>query len=197
MTHSFQPQIIRRDSVVPLRLIASGWVIGVISIMSEEPVASRIIALMGITLLAGGAVALTMSKARLWRMLIGASAGAVTIYLGFRFAVADRLWPARGQLREIAHRPHLAAIAVGLAVLAIGVGAVLEAVRAQSEPGSSPAIVRVALISIGMFMAASLCSLAGVRVLVTLLVTLAVAAGLAAMSWLRRERPAEWFYPAP
>ena len=197
MTHSFQPQIIRRDSVVPLRLVAGGWIVGAVVIFTDQPVASRIIALMGITLLAGGVLAVALSGTRMWRMLLGAASGAVTTFLGFRFAFTERLWPARSQLTELVSREHLAAIVLGLAVFAIGLGAILEAVRAQSDPGKSPAVVRVILIGIGMFIAASLCSLAGVRASISILVTLAVAAGLAAMAWLRRERPSDWFYPSP
>jgi len=91
----------------------------------------------------------------------------------------------------------LAAVTVGLSVFSIGLGGVLEAVRAQTMPGSSPTIVRIALICIGMAMTFALTRAAGVSTSIALLATMATAAGLAAMAWLRNERPAADFVPQP
>jgi len=197
MTYTFQPQFIKRDSAVPIRMIVCGWVVAIATILYRNPASNAVIAIMGLTLLAGGLVALTLSADRMWRMVLGATAGALATLLGYRFAIADRLWPARSNVREILDLDHFAAIVLGLAVLAIGLGGVLEAVRAQASPGASPVIVRAYLIALGMTIAAALCRVAGVSAGVMVLVLIACGLGLGALAWLRRERPLSDFRPQP
>lgn len=197
MTFSFEPQLIKQDSAIPLRMMVGGWIVGVIAILVVGPVANTVIALMGLTLLAGGLVALALKGSRMWRMLLCASTGAVATFLGYRFALAERLIPAIDDPLELLDSDHIAAVAVGLGVLSIGLGGVLEAIRAQSAPGTSPVFVRIALIIVGMVIAGGLCAAAGVSTNITILVTLATAASLGAMAWFRHERPASDFIPQP
>lgn len=197
MTLTFQPQFIKQDSAVPLRMMVGGWAIAAAAIVVVGPVANRAIALMGLTLLAGGLIAMTLLSPRMWRMLLGASAGAVAAWLGYRFAFPDRLLPARDEPRDLLDREHLAAVAIGLSVLSIGLGGMLEAVRAQAAPGSSPWPVRVLLLAIGMGISWTICSIVDVSSGVKIIVVLATAAGLAALTWLRRERPIDHFTPRP
>ena len=161
------------------------------------PVANTIIALMGVSLLAGGLVAISLRGERMWRMILGATGGAIAIWLGFRFAVSERLIHVRDSPFDLADTDLLAAIALGLSVLTIGLGGVLEAIRAQTMPGTSPAPVRVLLILLGMAMTFALCNTAGVSGGIGLIATFAAGAGLAAMAWLRNERPAGDFVPQP
>ena len=86
---------------------------------------------------------------------------------------------------------------MGLGALSIGVGGLLEAMRAQNEPGESPVVVRIALIAIGMFIAGAICAWAGVSAGISVVVTLATGCALAAMAWLRSERPLADFRPSP
>lgn len=197
MTYTFQPQIIKRDSPVPLRLIVGGWLISVLVILTQGTVANVFIALMGVTLLAGGLVALSLKSSRMWRMVLGGTAGALATWLGYRFAFVERLFPARDAPRELLDVEIVASIILGLAVLAIGLGGILEAVRAQAAPGRSPIVVRVYMIALGMVIAGAICAAAGISTGVTVLVLLAIAAVLGALAWLRRERPSSDFTPRP
>jgi hypothetical protein len=197
MTFSFQPQLIKQDSAVPLRMMAGGWLVGTAAIIFVGSVANRAVAVMGLTLIAGGLIALTLTGPRTWRMVLGASAGALAAWLGYRFAFPDRLIPARDDPGELLDAEHFAAVAIGLSVLSIGIGGLLEAVRAQASPGTSHVAVRALLVAIGMFIAGAICSAIGVSTQISILVTLATAAGLIAMAWLRRERPTSDFTPRP
>lgn len=197
MAFSFEPQLIKQDSAVPLRMMTGGWAAGVVTILVAGPVANRVIALMGISLIAGGLIALQLRGTRMWRMVLGASTGAVAAWLGFRFALSDRLLRVVDDPLQLSDTDLLAAIGLGLCVLAIGVGGVLEAVRAQSAPGSSPLPVKVFLIFVGLFITAAIASSVGVSTGITLLLATATAAGLSAMAFLRRERPASDFVPQP
>lgn len=197
MTYTFQPQFIKRDSAVPIRMVVGGWAVAMAAILYDGPVANAVIAMMGITLLAGGLVAMSLYANRMWRMILGATGGAVATLLGYEFAIADRLWPARDAIRDILDIEHAVAIVLGLAILSIGLGGMLEAVRAQAAPGKSPIAVRAYLIILGMVIAASLCRLAGVSTGVTVLVLVACGLGLGALAWLRRERPLSDFSPQP
>ena len=152
---------------------------------------------MGISLVAGGLVGLHFRANRMYRMVLGASTGAIAAWLGFRFAFSDRLIPAVGDPFELANSSRLGAIALGLSVLSIGLGGVLEAVRAQASPGSSPLPVKVFLIFVGLTITAAIASAAGVSTSITLLLALAAAAMLSAMAFLRNERPSSDFIPQP
>lgn len=197
MTLTFQPQFIKQDSAVPLRMMVGGWAIAAAAIVVVGPVANRAIALMGVTLLAGGLIAMTLLSPRMWRMLLGASAGAVAAWLGYRFAFPDRLIPARDEPRDLLDREKLAAVAIGLSMLSIGLGGLLEAVRAQAAPGSSPWPIRAALVAIGSAISWTACSIVGISLGVKVIVVLATGAGLVALTWLRRERPVDHFTPRP
>jgi len=197
MTLTFQPQFIKQDSAVPLRMMVGGWAIGVAAIVVAGPVTNRFIAVVGITLLAGGLVAMTLIASRTWRMVLGASAGAFAAWLGYRFAFPDRILVAKDDPLDLLDRDHIAAIATGLSVLAIGIGGLLEALRAQAAPGSSPTPVRVLLVLIGMGIAAAACLTLEVSGAITALVAVATGIGLVALTWLRRERPTSDFIPRP
>jgi len=197
MTYTFQPQFIKRDSPVPLRLIVGGWIISVIVIVTQGTVANVLIALMGVTLLGGGLLALSLKSSRMWRMVLGGTAGALATWLGYQFAFVDRLIPGRNAPRELLDVEIIASIILGLAVLAIGIGGLLEAVRAQAAPGNSPVLVRIYMIALGMAIAAAICATAGISNGVTIIVLLAIAAVLGALAWLRRERPSSDFTPTP
>ncbi len=197
MTYTFQPQFIKKDSHVPIRMIVGGWVVAIATILYGSPVANAVIAMMGITLLAGGLVAMSLYASRMWRMILGATGGALATLLGYEFAIADRLWPARDAVRDILDIEHGVAIVLGLSVLSIGLGGMLEAVRAQAAPGQSPVAIRAYLIALGMVIAASLCRIAGVSAGVTVLVLVACGICLGALAWLRRERPLSDFSPQP
>jgi len=197
MSFSFQPQLIKQDSAVPLRMMVGGWVVGVIAVLIVGPVANTLIALMGFTLVAGGLVALNLRGPRMWRMVLGAITGAIASWMGYRFAFTERLLPSRDEPLDLLDREHIAAVAVGLSMLAIGVGGLLESVRAQAAPGTSPIAVRLLLILIGMVIAGGTCAVVGVSSNISILVTMAAAAGLAAMAWLRTERPTTDFVPRP
>ncbi len=180
-------------------MMFAGWIVAVFSVITVGAVANRAIAIMGFTLLAGGLIAATLQSTRMWRMLIGAAAGAVAVWLGYRFAIEDRILPAvrSEEPLDLVDREHLGAIGVGLGALAIGLGGLLEAMRAQSEPGESPIVVRIILIAIGMFIAGAVCAWAGVSAGISVVVTLATGSALAAMAWLRSERPLADFQPSP
>jgi len=197
MTITFQPQFIKQDSAVPLRMMVGGWAIAVAAIISVGPVANRFFAFVGVTLLAGGLIALTLTGTRTWRMVLGSSAGGLAAWLGYKFAFPDRLIPAKDDPIDLIDRNHLAAIALGLAMLAIGLGGMLEAVRAQGSAGSSPWPVRVVLLLVGIFIAAAACAAFEVSAGVTVLVLVATTIGLIALTWLRRERPSSHFVPRP
>ncbi len=195
MSFSFEPQLIKRDSAVPLRCIVFGWIAAVVVIVAIGPVANKVIAIMGLSLIAGGLVGLCLKAERTYRMVLGASTGAFITWLGFRFALADRLLPATSEPLELADRDRIGAIVLGLSVLAIGVGGVLEAIRAQRDPGSSPVPVKVFLIAIGLFITAAVSTTAGLSPTLSLVLAVAVAIGLSAMAFLRRERPLSDFAP--
>ena len=195
MTFTFQPQIIKRDSAVPLRMIVGGWIIGVVSILFFGTVSNVVIALMGITLLTGGLFAVGLNQNRTWRMVLGATAGAVALWLGYRFAFADRLFLVRDSPRSFLETEFLASVALGLGVTSIGLGGLLEAVRAQAAPGRSPLAVRIYLILVGMFIAGVLCTEAGVSSAIAILAIFATGVGLGALACLRRERPQSHFQP--
>lgn len=195
MTFSFEPQLIKQDSAVPLRMIVGGWVVGAAAVLLVGPVANSLIALMGFTLVAGGLVALTLVAPRAWRMVLGAATGAVAAWLGYQFAFTDRIIPAADDPLDVFDRDHIAAIGVGLAAMAIGIGGLLESIRAQAGPGKSPIPVRILLVVIGMIIAAATCATLGVSNGISVVVTLATAAGLIAMAWLRNERPTSAFRP--
>ncbi len=197
MTFSFQPQIIKTDSAVPFRMIAGGWASAVFGVIVDGPVRNPLIALMGLTLVAGGLIAVSTWGNRMWTMLIGAAGGGATSWFGYQYALHDRIFPARDDPTTLLDRPHLAALAVGLGVLSIGIGGMLEAVRAQTKPGTSPFAIRLVLIGVGMAITGSICALAGVAPLPSIVSMLATASILAAMSWLRRERPASAYIPTP
>ena len=166
MNFSFEPQIINKDSAVPLRMITGGWIAGVIIIFAMGPVANRLIAIMGLSLLSGGLIALALHADRMWRMILGATAGSITAWLGFRFAFSDRLIPAVSDPIELANTDRLGAIALGLLVFGIGLGGVLEAVRAQASPGSSPLPVKVYLIFVGLLITVAIANVLGVSALI-------------------------------
>ncbi len=109
----------------------------------------------------------------------------------------DRIIPAADDPLEWIEREILAAIALGLSMLVIGFGGMLEAVRAQASAGSSPWPVRVVLLLIGGFIAAAACRAFEVSTGVTVLVLIATTIGLIALTWLRRERPTSHFVPRP
>lgn len=197
MTLTFQPQFIKQDSAVPLRMMVGGWAIGAAAIVVVGPVSNRLAAIVGLTLLAGGLIFLTLTGTRTWRMILGASAGAFAAWLGYHFAFPDRLIPARDDPLEFLDREHIAAVAIGLSVLSIGLGGMLEALRAQAAPGFSPWPARAALLCIGVAIAWAICSILDVSTPVRLIVALATAVGLAALTWLRRERPDDHFVPRP
>lgn len=197
MTITFQPQFIKQDSAVPLRMIVGGWAVAVAAIVAVGPVANRVIAFMGVTLLAGGLIALSLTATRSWRMLLGASAGALAAWLGYQFAFPDRIIPAVDDPFDVLDREHLAAMAVGLAVISIGLGGVLEAVRAQAAPGTSPWPIRALLLVLGMAIAVAVCSIFSITTAITALVSIASGIGLAVLTWLRQERPATDFVPHP
>ncbi|MFT7476496.1 MAG: hypothetical protein ACI81L_003451 [Verrucomicrobiales bacterium] len=197
MTFSFQPHLIKQDSAVPLRMMAGGLIVGVAAVVSVGPVTNRATALIGLTLVAGGLIVLTLTGPRTWRMVFGAAAGAVASWLGYRFAFPDRIVPARDDPFELLHREHIAAIGLGLSVLSIGLGGLLESVRAQAAPGTSHIAVRALLVMIGMAIVGTLCVEFGVSRGVSAVATVAVGLGLTAMAWLRRERPTSDFVPRP
>lgn len=176
-------------------MMAGGWLVGAAAIFFVGPVENVAIALMGISLIAGGMIGMVLKAERMYRMVIGASAGAFTAWLGFRFAFTERLLPVVSEPRDLADQDLLVAIALGLAVMFIGIGGVLEAVRAQRDPGTSPLAVRVFLILVGLFITAAIASAAGVSPAVTALLAVSVAVGLTAMAFLRRERPLSDFLP--
>lgn len=178
--------------------MALGWLLGILAVLAEAPVPSRFWVGVGITLLAGGLMAMTLSTTRTARMLIGAATGGAAAWFGYRFAVVDRLKPwYDDDAFAILERDHLTMLAVGFSILVIGLGGLLEAVRAQSEPGSSPLPIRIVLLAIGAAIAAAACSLFGVSGNITLLVMVAVVAALATLTWLRRERSQTDFQPTP
>lgn len=197
MTITFQPQFIKQDSAVPLRMMVGGWAVAVASIVTVGPVANRVIAFMGVTLLTGGLIAMTLTGTRTWRMVLGSAAGGFAAWLGYKFAFPDRILAATDDPLELIDKNYLAAIALGLSMLAIGFGGMLEAIRAQASAGSSPWPVRVVLLLIGMFIAAAACRALEVSAGVTVLVLIATTIGLIAMTWLRRERPTSHFVPRP
>jgi len=198
MPLSFQPNLIRRDSSVPIRLIAGGTALGCVATIAEGPVQSRLIAVMAFVLLGGGLIAVTLVGSRNERMLVGAAGGAIAAFLGYRFAIDDRLIPAIDEGTDtLLDRDLISAILVGASVLAIGVGGLLEALRAQSEPGQAPVPVRVLLVGVGVAIAAAACSLAGVSTGISILLMIASGAALVAIGWLRAERPPDDFQPAP
>ncbi len=197
MGFSFEPQLIKRDSAVPLRMIVGGWIAAVVIIIIVGPVANRVIALMGITLASGGMIGLVFRSTRMYRMVLGASTGAFAAWLGFRFAFSERLIPAVSDPFELVSRDRLGAIVLGLSVLSIGLGGVLEAVRAQHEPGSSPVPIKVFLISVGLLISFGISRAAGVSLGIAMLLSLAAAATLAAIGFLRTERPSTDFVPQP
>ncbi len=197
MTITFQPQFIKQDSAVPLRMMVGGWAVAVASIVTVGPVTNRIIAFIGVTLLTGGLITLTLTGTRTWRMVLGAAAGGFAAWLGYKFAFPDRIIPAADDPLEWIEREILAAIALGLSMLVIGFGGMLEAVRAQASAGSSPWPVRVVLLLIGGFIAAAACRAFEVSTGVTVLVLIATTIGLIALTWLRRERPTSHFVPRP
>lgn len=175
--------------------MVGGWLVGVTAVVTVGPVANTLIALMGLTLVAGGLVALTLIGPRTWRMVLGATTGAIAAWLGYKFAFPDRLIPAKDDPFELLDGDHLAAVAIGLAVMSIGLGGLLESIRAQASPGTSHIAVRGALVAIGMFIAGAACATLGVSRGISIVVTVAAAAGLIAMAWLRRERPSSAFTP--
>lgn len=195
MSFSFEPQIIKQDSAVPFRMMAGGWLVGAAVIFFVGPVENTAIALMGITLIAGGMIGLVLKGERLYRMVLGATTGAFTTWMGFRFAFSDRLIPVASEPLELTDRDLLAAIVLGLSVFIIGIGGVLEAIRAQQDPGSSPLPVKVFLIVVGLVITAAIATTAGVSQVITLVLSVAVAVGLSAMAFLRRERPVSDFLP--
>jgi len=198
MTITFQPQFIKRDSPVPLRMMVVGWVIGVTSVLLEDPVDGKFGALLGITLVGFGLIVLTLFSARTWRMLIGSGAGTVAAWLGYRFGVDQRLIPLLDEDPfDVFDRVLLAPIMLGVSVGSIGLGGMLEALRAQSEPGHSPIVVRVLLVAIGTMAAFAVCSLAGVSRGLTIAVVVATALLMIALAWLRRDRPTSFFQPSP
>ena len=176
-------------------MIVGGWVVAVLSILVFGTVNNVVIALMGVTLLAGGLFAVGLNKDRTWRMVLGATAGAVALWLGYRFAFADRLFLVRDSPRSFLETEFLASVALGLGVTSIGAGGLLEAVRAQAAPGRSPLPVRVYLILVGMFIAGVLCTEAGVANTVSIIAIFATGVGLGALAWLRRQRPESQFTP--
>ena len=176
-------------------MIAGGWIVAILSILAFGTVNNVVIALMGITLLAGGLFAVGLNKNRTWRMVLGATAGAVAFWIGYRFAFADRLFQVRSSPRSFLETEFLASVALGLAVISIGAGGLLEAVRAQAAPGRSPLPVRIYLILIGMFIAGFLCTEAGVANVVSIIAIFATGVGLGALAWLRRQRPDSHFTP--
>jgi len=178
-------------------MIAGGWVVAVLSILAFGTVANVLIALMGITLLAGGLFAINFYNHRTGRMVLGATAGAIGVWLGYRFALADRLFLVRNNPRDLADVDLLGSIVLGLAVLSIGAGGLLEAVRAQASPGRSPVAVRVYLIAVGMFIVGALCTEAGVASTISIIAVFATGVGLGALAWLRQERPDSIFTPQP
>lgn len=178
-------------------MIAAGWIVAILSILAFGTVANVIIALMGVTLLSGGLIAVSLNKDRTWRMVLGATAGAVAFWIGYRFAFADRLFPIRSTPRELLEVEILGSIALGLAVTSIGAGGLLEAVRAQAAPGRSHIAVRIYLILVGMFIAGVLCTEAGVSNSIAILAVFAAGIGLGTLAWLRRERPESHFSPQP
>ena len=110
---------------------------------------------------------------------------------------SERLLPILDSPLDLADRELLGAIGLGLCVLTIGAGGVLDAVRAQAAPGSSPIQVRVYLIVVGLVITAAIATTAGVSQGITFLLAIATAVGLAAMAFLRNERPASDFVPQP
>lgn len=197
MTLTFQPQFIKQDSAVPLRMMVGGWAIGIAAIVVVGPVTNRFIAAVGISLLAGGLIMMTLTASRTWRMVLGASAGAFAAWLGYRFAFPDRILAARDDPFDLFDREHISAIALGLSVLTIGLGGILEAMRAQAAPGSSPMPVRVLLVVIGMGVATAACLTLEVSGAISALVAAATGLGLVVLTWLRRERPTSDFIPKP
>ncbi len=198
MSVAFQPHVIRRDSTVPLRMMTIGWIIGIVVVTVVGPVSSRMTALAGLTLLAGGLIAATLYSTRMWRMIFGLAGGAVALWLGYRFAVTDRLQPGiDNDPVDLLDRSHVSAILMGLSVMTIGLGGVLEAVRAQSEPGRSPLPVRILLIALVTAVVAGLLSAVGADTLIVVLFSAAVVISLAAVTWARRERPHHDFHPSP
>ena len=198
MPLSFQPNLIRRDSSVPIRLIAGGTALGCVATIAEGPVQSRLIAVMAFVLLGGGLLAATLVGSRNERMIVGASAGAIATYLGYRFAIDDRLIPAMDEGADtLLDRDLISAIVVGGSVLAMGVGGLLEALRAQSEPGQAPVPVRIVLVGVGVAIAGTICSVAGVSTGISILAMIASGAALVAIGWLRAERSPNDFQPAP
>ena len=178
-------------------MIAGGWIVAILSILAFGTVKNVVIALMGITLLAGGLFAVSLNKDRTWRMVLGATAGAVAFWLGYRFAFADRLFPVRTVPRELLEVELIGSIILGLAVTSIGAGGLLEAVRAQAAPGRSPVAVRIYLVLVGMFIAGVLCTEAGVSNSIAIVAVFATGVGLGTLAWLRRERPESHFSPQP
>jgi len=130
-------------------------------------------------------------------MVFGAATGAVAAWLGYRFAFPDRIVPARDDPFEVLDREHIAAIGLGLSILSIGLGGLLESIRAQAAPGTSHLAVRILLVIIGMVIAGTLCAEFGVSGGVSAVATVAAGLGLSAMAWLRRERPTSDFVPRP
>lgn len=176
-------------------MIVGGWIVGILTILVFGPVSNVVIALMGITLLAGGLFAVGLNKDRTSRMILGATAGAIGLWLGYRFAFADRLFLIRDSPRTFLEVDFLASVALGLAVTMIGAGGLLEAVRAQAAPGRSPVPVRIYLVVVGMFIAGVLCTEAGVSNVIAIVAIFATGVGLGSLAWLRRERPASDFAP--
>ena len=198
MSVAFQPHIIRRDSNVPLRMMTIGWIVGVVVVIIVGPVDGRLRALMGLTFLAGGLIAATLYSSRPLRMLFGLTAGAAAVWLGYRFAIDDRLRPGlEGEPLDLLDRDHVAAILMGLAVATIGLGGILEAVRAQSEPGRSPTPIRVLLIVITTVIVALLLGTAGADTLVVVLFTPTTAVAPATLPRVPPGRPAFDFHPSP
>lgn len=169
--------------------------VGILTILGFGPVSNTLIALMGVTLLAGGLFAVGLNKDRTSRMVLGATAGALGLWLGYRFAFADRLFLIRDAPRSFLEVDFLASVVLGLAVTSIGAGGLLEAVRAQAAPGRSPVPVRIYLVIVGMFIAGVLCTEAGVSNVISTLAIFASGVGLGSLAWLRRERPASDFTP--
>ena len=175
--------------------MVGGWVVGAASILFVGTVGNKVIAIMGISLVAGGLVALSLRGPRSWRMVLGAAAGAVAALLGYRFALTERLVPGIDDPLGLIDSDLLAAIALGLAMLSIGLGGILESVRAQAAPGTSPLVFRIVLVLLGMAIAWGTCMTLGISSAIGIIVALATGAGLSAMAWLRNERPSTDFLP--
>lgn len=120
------------ESNVPIRMIVFGSFASIVLAILGA-LGNPIVPTIGYVAVGTAMTFLIIDGASQLRIWVGLAAGLALGIFGWRFTISQRVWPALSDVESLADGDVLLAICIGFATLAVGLGCLLESLRAATE----------------------------------------------------------------